>query len=407
MKIKSIIMSNVTKNKSPKHIKGVFNTKARRLLFLSFNLALILSLSLLCFPFVAAGDSDDDGGNGTAASTLAVKVGYSGQTPDTKKEYSIDQLMALGTRNQTFSWITQEKGMVIQTTRGVPLKKILSDAGIDIASVARIHFTSSDGNETKELTAGYLFSERRYYYPNLIKAWDFDTGKAGPDADKGKVAVETVLAVQDYWKKYTSNDDEPVLYDNMTQDKRLRLCFGMTDTVKATSSNGAKWIHSIEVTLAGKPPKDKAKNDKDKKAGSTKGDKLSPSKKKSNDKKTTSGAVQQAPTAVTSPVVPPIAPPIASSEAPPPTTVGADATSGVELRELDTEGMGMDATVSDGYQPWRISELSVDGEPNAAPPANDSSMAGPTAGVAGGCIAFGGLLHFLALRRIWIFKFLR
>jgi hypothetical protein len=69
--------------------------------------------------------------------------------------------------------------------------------------------------------------------------------------------------------------------------------------------------------------------------------------------------------------------------------------------------MGIDATVSDGYQPWRISELSVDAEPYATPPANDNRMAGSTAGAAGGCVAFGGLLHFLSLRRIWIFKFLR
>ena len=337
-----------------------------------------------------ADDDEEDSGSGIPSDSLTVKVGYTGQKPETLKTYSIAELEALGTIDQVFTWITRVHGCVIHTTRGVSLKEILLDAGIDIKSVARIHFTCSDAHETEELTVGYLFNQKKYYYPNLVKVWDYDEGKAGKGAADGKVEVEAVLALQDYWKKTTSNEDEPEPYANMISNKRLRLCFGMTDTVKATSFNSAKWVRSIEITLAGSPPKeDDGNKDDGKSKGSTKGDKPDKDKKtgKAAGSHAAGGDNSNTPGSGKT-----------GTDAGPEDNDPADSTSSLKFTLLTVDGAGSD-TRRDGYQPWRANEMS-EGASVYHPPGTDNDMAGPVAGAMGGLVVFGGALHYFFLRRL-------
>lgn len=359
---------------------GINNNKGRIILLLL--VVCIFTLMQLLTLTSAKADDDEDSGSGKAANSLQVKVGYSGQVPELKKEYTVAQLEALGTKNQRFSWLTSVGGNIVQSAKGVTLKKILEDAGIDINSVSRIHFTCSDAHETKDLTIGYLCNQSRYYYPNLAKNWDYDDGKALDGAAEGRIAVETVIATADYWKKNTLDDNDPEPYESMITSKRFRLCFGMTDTQTVTSFNSAKWIHSIEVTLAGAPPKDKQKpkdKDKNKPVGSKKGTKnddktgkKKDSSKKSNKEKNTE---QKKPEKNKKLETKPI--------------------SGTAMTLIDVgDGSG---NAENGYQPWRVSEISKDAIPYYPPGDGggmDEPVAGATAGAMGGLLLFGGMLRF-------------
>jgi hypothetical protein len=364
--------------------------------------------------------AEDSNGNEEMAQSLSVSVGYAGDPPELLKEYTADELTALGTTDQMYTWISGVRRPIYHAVRGVKLRDIIKDAGVDINSVARIHFTCSDAHETEELTIGFLFNTKRYYYPNLVKSWDFDENVATEGAIDGAVEVDTVLAVLEYWHKPLSADDPPVTFEEMIPDKRFRLAFGMTDVVTSMSINSAQFIHSIELTLAGSPPeevkepekqadepevqeKDKTekpekteKKDEKKLIGVEKGQKggrddtNSKSSAAKSDKKGTGDGKGEDEGKGTEAAEPDRG--AETSETPP---VAAATGYKLTLIEVD-DNAGGEELKKDGYQPWRVNDMSAEAAPYI--PGGGSGMSGPVAGTLGGLLLLGGLWRFLIIK---------
>lgn len=204
------------------------------------------------------GDSGDDsntsnnGNKGLPADTLTIKVGYYGGPYYVKKVYKVKDLEALPQVSQTYTFIDNMPSVVVDSATGVKLTDILSNAGIDLNSIEEFHFYCTDVKVGwyQSLPKSYLLDTTRYYYPNLPDHWDRDSESASAGATKDAVKVDTMIALEDNWKRFGTGPD----FTNMQTDTRFRLVFGQTDTSTHNASRSAKWIHSIEVMLGGMAP---------------------------------------------------------------------------------------------------------------------------------------------------------
>jgi hypothetical protein len=316
-----------------------------------------------------------------AADTLTVKIGYAGMDFETIKTYTATELVALGLHEHTYTWITRVKMPVFQLARGIYLSDIIKSAGVDIDSIARIHFTCTDSYETKELTIGYLFNTKKYYYPNLIDTWDYDLQQAGTDAESGAIEVMPMLATEEYWQKTITGAFIPATWDNVTSENRFRLVFGMSDVETPTAMNSARWVHSIEIVLAGTPPKEeKPPKSKDKIVGSNKGDKPSSNTDSVKDKEKPAH------------VVPPVQPEVSE-----PTKPNSPVQQTAPTQKFTLLKVGQSGNSQDGYQPWRINGP-AEGVEAYIPPEKDKRMAKITATTMIGLLILGGLLRIASLR---------
>jgi hypothetical protein len=371
----------------------------------------ILSIIIICIiasgSCLVAGQSsdvtyaaEDSNGIEIAADVLTVSVGYAGLEFTVRKTYTIADLKALGEVQAKYTWIDRMPAPCLNLAKGAKLLDILKDSGIDAASISRIHFTCSDAHETEELTSPYLFDQTKYYYPYLFEFWNYDTQSAEFGAGDDPQIVDTIIAYEDVWQRITSPTDELKTWDDLIGGNRFRLIFGMTDTAKQTAFNSAKWIHSIEVTLAGAPPEEETDEEKDDQkddlVGSEKGDKPDKEKKKDKDKdkskdkdKKAKGKTDETGQSGS-----------AAEDSGEDDGNGSAAEPKEELKliPLDASGSSTDA----GYQPWRIHELSEDAVAMNAPPPVGEGMGGPTAGVMGGFLLIGGTWQFIILRRSMI-----
>jgi DMSO/TMAO reductase YedYZ molybdopterin-dependent catalytic subunit len=186
------------------------------------------------------------------ASALTVSVGYYGGPYITKKVYTKEDLAAMPQVEQAYTFIDSMPAVVIDSAKGVRLKDILEDAGVDIDSVQTLHFWCTDIKSTwyTSLPKSYLLDTKRYYYPNLPTHWDRENQKALPGAEEGAIEVETILATSDYWKRFATAPD----FSQMTNSAQFRLVFGQADTGTITAMRSARWVHGIDVELGGKPP---------------------------------------------------------------------------------------------------------------------------------------------------------
>ncbi|MDR1291838.1 MAG: hypothetical protein LBJ91_00360 [Clostridiales Family XIII bacterium] len=273
------------------------NKVARVVLASIITAAITLSVPACFMPAGGVFAATDSNGNGHAASELKVYVGYAGYPYEERKTYTPESLMAVGGEvRQLYTWIDNMPAPCLNPARGVKLSDILSDAGIDYASAERIHFTCNDEHETQELTAPYLFDVTKYYYPHLFECWEYESleqgaGRAGFGAESDRERVETIIAVEDVWQRMLSASEPWKGFGDMDGARRFRLVFGMTDTVARTAYNSAMWIESIEVMLAGAPPrqeiveeeKEEEEGQQDEKVGSEKGDNQADAKNNSKD----------------------------------------------------------------------------------------------------------------------------
>ncbi|MDR0886037.1 MAG: hypothetical protein LBN22_06735 [Clostridiales Family XIII bacterium] len=203
----------------------------------------------------------------TTNEELTIRVGYFGSSPDyvEVKKYSLADLHALGVHDQSYSWIDSLPAPVMQATRGVYLRDLIADAGIDIYSVSRYDFRSRDAHEPwSEMTSQALFDTPRYFYPNLVSTWDPITNWIGVGVEEGRAPVEAMLAVEDYWERSISEPD----YSKLHAADCYRLVFGMPTSDTKLAHDSIKWIKSIDLMLVGSPPDDFGKNDEDDLAGS-------------------------------------------------------------------------------------------------------------------------------------------
>jgi hypothetical protein len=232
------------------------------------KLLAISILFLICFGLFPVAQNDAvyaaRSDKGTPSDTLTVCVGYAGYTKEqweTKKIYTPSSLMSLPNVNQTYTWIDTLPAPCLNPARGVRLKDVIKDSGVDINSIRNISFATTDVSEGfygKPLSTAFLFDETRYYYPNLAEYWDWDTNAALVGADKDKKKVDTIITVSDAWKRMSKSAEAPASED-MNSNYRFGLAFGMTDTKKQTADMAAYWIHTIYIELGGAPPKDEEK----------------------------------------------------------------------------------------------------------------------------------------------------
>ncbi|GEM_PF-1181924 len=196
--------------------------------------------------------------DGTPSETLTVKVGYFGTPYNTLKVFTFSELEAMADLYQAYTFIDSMPAVVLDSAQGVKLVDILESCAIDINSIDKLYFYTTDVNKGwyQSLSKSFLLDTKRYYFPNLPTHWDYDEEKALPEAEKDAVAVEPIIAVRDYWKRFATTPD----FTQMDESNGFRLVFGQTDTRTNTAMRSAKWIREISVMLIGKPPSEVSLN---------------------------------------------------------------------------------------------------------------------------------------------------
>lgn len=189
---------------------------------------------------------------GTPSETLTIKAGYFGTPYNTLKVYTFSELEAMADVYQAYTFIDSMPAVVLDSAQGVKLVDILQSSGIDINSIDKLYFYTTDVNKGwyQSLSKSFLLDTKRYYYPNLPAHWDSDEEKALPGAEEGAIPVEPIIAVRDYWKRFADTPD----FTQMVESNGFRLVFGQADTSTMTAMRSAKWIREISVMLIGKPP---------------------------------------------------------------------------------------------------------------------------------------------------------
>lgn len=197
---------------------------------------------------------------GLTVDSLTITVGYYGGPYQVKKVFTLDELYDMGTLEQAYTYIDNMPAVVLESAKGIRLTEILKAAGVDINSVESLHFYCSDVKNSwyQSINKEYLIDTIRYYYPKLQESWDYDLGEAGQGAADDAVNVETIIALEDNWLRFATKPD----FGHLTEKSRFRLVFGQTDTTTRNAYRSARWIHTIEVMLGGKPPEDTVKKTK-------------------------------------------------------------------------------------------------------------------------------------------------
>lgn len=197
---------------------------------------------------------EEDIDRGLTADTLTFSAGYFGGPYEIRKVFTLDELYSMKLKDQAYTYIDNMPAVVTESARGILLTDLLEAAGIDINSVESFHFYCSDVKNSwyQTIAKDYLIDTLRYYYPKLPTSWDYDEGTALDGAAEQKVQVETIIALEDNWKRFAVVPD----FDHTVKKSRFRLVFGQTDTETKNAYRSARWIHTIEVMLGGKPPEE-------------------------------------------------------------------------------------------------------------------------------------------------------
>ncbi len=190
--------------------------------------------------------------DGVPSERLTVKAGYFGTPYNTLKVFTFSELEAMANVYQAYTFIDSMPAVVLDSAQGVRLVDILENCDIDINSIDKLYFYTTDVNKGwyQSLSKSFLLDTKRYYYPNLPERWDYDEEEALPGAEEGAIPVEPIIAVRDYWKRFATTPD----FTQMVENNGFRLVFGQTDTRTSTAMRSAKWIREISVMLIGKPP---------------------------------------------------------------------------------------------------------------------------------------------------------
>ncbi|MDF3000321.1 MAG: hypothetical protein K0Q48_440 [Bacillota bacterium] len=195
---------------------------------------------------------EEDIDRGLTADTLTFSAGYFGGPYEIRKVFTLDELYAMKLKDQAYTYIDNMPAVVLESARGILLTELLEAAGIDVNSVESFHFYCSDVKSSwyQTIAKDYLIDTLRYYYPKLPTSWDYDEASALDGASDQQVQVETIIALEDNWKRFAVVPD----FDHTAKKSRFRLVFGQTDTETKNAYRSARWIHTIEVMLGGKPP---------------------------------------------------------------------------------------------------------------------------------------------------------
>ena len=237
---------------NPGFLKAGLGIKFKTRKFASLMITLTFFLTLLCVENPGTANAVCGGNSGVPADTLSIKVGYFGGPYYTKKIYTLNDFDKLSQVEQTYTFIDSISAVCIDRAKGVKLADLIEDAGIDINSVQKFYFYSTDIKKGwyQCLDKSFLLDTPRYYYPNLPSCWDYETNTSLPEAVYGAVLVDPIIAYQDNWRRYVAAPDTSD-YDTST---RFRLLLGQKDTTDHDAPLSVKWVHAIEIMLGGMPP---------------------------------------------------------------------------------------------------------------------------------------------------------
>ncbi|MGL4483641.1 MAG: Ig-like domain-containing protein, partial [Anaerovoracaceae bacterium] len=175
---------------------------------------------------------------------------------------SRSQMESIGGTIYNYSNITSV-GTVMETiAQGPTVNDILNQVGIDPASAQTLNLRTTDGSAVNNwftsLNMNTWVNSSRYYYPNLRGNYDNKTGEVLPlpSASAGSSAVPAIIAIRSY---ATKSPSEKITASQMGESESYRFCAGqphITEGVSntaVTSASSAKWIYGIDVTLFGSP----------------------------------------------------------------------------------------------------------------------------------------------------------
>jgi uncharacterized repeat protein (TIGR02543 family) len=201
------------------------------------------------------------GGASEPATSLTIKVGYTSTanpttTYATVKTFTEAEMTAMANVQQAYSLIDSMPAPVTDAAKGVLLSDLLTAAGIDMDNVNKCYFYCADitTGPYQSLTRSYLYDSPRYYYPNIVKSWNSETGKpdlsgAWGSPTDGAVQVYPLLAAEDNWARF----QDPPDFNNMSNANKYRFLNGQTESDYAngtiTASKSAKWVCEIDVML--------------------------------------------------------------------------------------------------------------------------------------------------------------
>ena len=229
---------------------------------------LICALASFCM----IGLTTDRAGAETVTDTLTIKIGYWGmQEKDyaTKAEYHWTQLQNdLPVYEQAYSYFRDKEdrsyAVIVAAARGFYLEDILNYAGVNVSDLENISFYTNDyaSGAFTSFTPYQLLSEPRYYYDNLASHISNEFNDAGiltgytvdPSAEDNREQVPTMLALESNWNVFEAGTENtnPV-FSGLSTSSRFRLLFGQTDPTEIRTSQSAKYVHTIALTIPGSP----------------------------------------------------------------------------------------------------------------------------------------------------------
>ncbi len=207
----------------------------------------------LCF----AEDTESAGGN--PADSLTIQVGYVGGPYYDKRVFTLSELQNMELVKDDYTFVDSMPAVVIDHVKGVRLADLMSAAGIDIGSVQKFDFWTTDktGSYYTSFTKSALIDTPRYCYYGLPDNFNYDEYIAGKqisdDTPFIPQRVDTVLAVADDWKRCTVGAVFGSDYENLDTNTRFRLIFGQTNPYEQTAFRSARLVHKIVVSLGGSP----------------------------------------------------------------------------------------------------------------------------------------------------------
>ncbi len=194
----------------------------------------------------------------TAATSLTIKVGYSGGAFATAKVFTDSDFA--GAVQQGYSFMDSLPSPVMEAATGILLTDLLSRAGIDFDDVKSFAFYTIDvpNGPYKTITKSILYSPR-YYYPNIMQYWNTDTqsfiDESGNDntaqAVQGAVQVYPMICISDNWVRGGMAPD----FSTPDSSTKYRLVLGQpaNDPATINASDSVKWVYQIDVALNGTP----------------------------------------------------------------------------------------------------------------------------------------------------------
>lgn len=196
--------------------------------------------------------------------SLTIRVGILNGRWKTLKVYTtVGEVSAIGTFNQNFTWIDRGNFLVFQAVRGVSLRELILDAlavdgeieDFEDGAIQTIAFHTKDKAYYTYRTPESLWRTGMYYFPSLLRDWDFVRNKSlvGDSAAWAEAqSVEPMITLQEYWHRVKPGayQNPSTYWSKVTSGARFRLAVGMPSPTSMTAHDTAKYIDRIDLVFS-------------------------------------------------------------------------------------------------------------------------------------------------------------